>query len=326
MSAQRLLVARYGDEGGLDLIDPTLPTGSQVLASLPLANASFVIAGASGGVWHVLQGGDGEQGRIATVALAGDRLNLIGSASTGGAEPCHAAWIADRSTLAVANYTSGSVTLFTAGPGGSLGGARAIQTHGSGPDPERQEMSHPHFVAAGVGGHDAVVLDLGADTVWALDEVSGDVRVSAFAEREPGSGPRHLASQGGVMVITDELSGTVSTLDPASPTASTRAPATRLAGDGPAYPGDILPFGDGFAVAVRGRSSVSLVRFVDGDLVLGDEIVIEGSWPQQLIPLGGALGVVDRDGGRIVLMHGSTVTPLVEGLALPMWAVVVPER
>jgi 6-phosphogluconolactonase len=104
---------------------------------------------------------------------------------------------ANGRTVAVANYTGGSVATFHTGPDGRLG-ARMVDRHaGHGRDPKRQEGPHSHSV--NFTPNDAFLLscDLGLDRVFVYrhdPRTAGVAPHSApFVALEPGSGPRHLA-------------------------------------------------------------------------------------------------------------------------------------
>lgn len=315
----KVLVAATGQDGGVSLID----VGSRrVLDRLALPHASFLLAGAMDGTYYALHGDD-RTGHLTRVMLRDGRLYAEEMVSTEGAQPCHAAFLPDGS-LAVACYSGSCVSVFAVSDQGAVkAGPSVIELHGDGPDRSRQEAAHPHFVAADVGGHDALVIDLGSDAVWGIDR-EGDWRVRRFASVHPGAGPRHGIILADVLLITDELSARLSMVPLTGGREAHSVAATGILGDEPAYPGDLCAVGGRVAVAVRGRRSVSLIDVASRPQLIA-ETVIPGSWPQQLHAVADHVIVVDRDGGQLVDLDpidGSWQT-LVDGLGEPMWIVPV---
>ena len=313
-----LVMARYGPDGGVDWIPSS---GDGVVASVPASYAAFVLAGRRARTFHVLCG-DVSGGEVLTIRADEGGLTVLDARRTFGAEPCHAAIVGDD-RLVVANYESGTVSIFDLDETGiPVRGPEIVELSGSGPDPVRQRGPHPHFVLAGFGGHDAIVVDLGSDALWSLDRDADGWHVATFAELEPGAGPRHVVVADGSLIVSGELDGTVTVVDEAGNVVSSVA-AISFGADGPAYPGDVARVPGGAAVAIRGRSSVSVLTLHAGTVAVEREVVIPGSWPQQLLSDGRRLLVVDRDGGRILDLDPETGawTEEITGLRAPMWAV-----
>jgi 6-phosphogluconolactonase (cycloisomerase 2 family) len=61
---------------------------------------------------------------------------------------------------------------------------------GTGPNPDRQDASHPHEVYA--HGDELLIPDLGADKTWRLAKESTGWEVKGVIEYPAGSGPRHI--------------------------------------------------------------------------------------------------------------------------------------
>jgi len=115
----------------------------------------------------------------------------------GGAAPCHVALDRTQSVIAVANYASGSVSVFQLDPRSGLPvGQPVVHTNsGGGPDSERQQSPHAHWVGFGLDNQFLYVADLGTDEVLAFSfdaerQTLGTPHVALKAV--PGSGPRHL--------------------------------------------------------------------------------------------------------------------------------------
>jgi len=115
----------------------------------------------------------------------------------GGAAPCHVTLDRTQSVIAVANYASGSVSVFQLDPrsGLPIGQPTVHPNSGSGPNPERQQSPHAHWVGFGLDNRFLYVADLGTDEVLAFSfdaerQTLGTPHVALKAV--PGSGPRHM--------------------------------------------------------------------------------------------------------------------------------------
>ena len=78
-----------------------------------------------------------------TLKTPSGALAALNQQSSGGEAPCHLVVDHTGKNLLVANYTSGSVSVFPIGADGRLGPASAFVQHkGTGADPRRQEHAH----------------------------------------------------------------------------------------------------------------------------------------------------------------------------------------
>lgn len=82
-----------------------------------------------------------------------------------------------------------------------------LQLRGTGPDPDRQESSHPHHVVSIPGRTELLIPDLGADRTWRVvrDPATGELTVQGEVVYAPGSGPRHAVFHGPSLVDDDQL-------------------------------------------------------------------------------------------------------------------------
>ena len=156
-------------------------------------------------------------GMVSSFAIgAGGELTFIGSASTGGAAPCHLAVDHSGKWLLAANYNGGSIAVMPILADGSAGKSTVIRHSGSGPSP-RQKGPHPHEIVE-VARNIILVPDLGADRVarYSFDSTEGKLTPADPAEiRLPaGSGPRHLAASadGTTIYVLSELANTFTVL------------------------------------------------------------------------------------------------------------------
>src|SRR5690348_12020896 len=156
-------------------------------------------------------------GGVSALAIEpGGRLRLLNEVPSGGADPCYVSLDKTDKYVLVANYTGGSVAVFPVQADGSLGAATAfIQHKGSGPNRERQEAAHAHWIETSPDNRFAIAADLGMDEVlvYRFDAATGKLTANdpPFAKLEPGSGPRHVAfaPNGKFVYVINELQSTV---------------------------------------------------------------------------------------------------------------------
>jgi 6-phosphogluconolactonase len=137
--------------------------------------------------------------------------------SSGGTTPCHLAIDAGGTLLALANYDDGVVSTLALDSEGIPRPAFSMKIEGRGPDPHRQEGSHPHGVC--FRGTTLHVPDLGVDRVhtWILDPDTArpEREDPGWCQCAPGAGPRHMdfTPDGRHAYVVHELDSTVSALD-----------------------------------------------------------------------------------------------------------------
>src|SRR5216683_2457824 len=154
-----------------------------------------------------------EAGKSSTVsAFAVDvksgKLTLLNQMPALGEDPCYISFDKAGKYVLVANYTSGNIVVFPILPGGKLGEHTAlVQVSGAtGPNKERQEGSHAHWIETSMGNGTVFVAALGLDRVmtYKFDPAKGTLGAMPAAgphqpfvqnalELSPGTGPRHVA-------------------------------------------------------------------------------------------------------------------------------------
>ena len=178
-----------------------------------------------------------EAGKSSTVsAFAIDaksgKLTLLNQLPALGEDPCYLSFDKTGKYVFVANYSSGNVVVFPIGPDGKLEAAAAnVRDEGKlGPNKERQDGPHAHWIEATAHNHFVYVADLGLDRVliYKFDAAKGSLapgapqppqetpdRAAALdpfsATLNPGAGPRHAAfgPDGRFMYVLGELQSTV---------------------------------------------------------------------------------------------------------------------
>lgn len=250
------------------------------------------------------------------------KLTLLNQLSALGEDPCYLSFDRTGKYIFVANYTSGNVVVFPIEADGKLGAATAnVHDQGTlGPNKERQEGPHAHWIEASAGNRYAYVSDLGLDRVliYKFDGNSGKLvnpdpnQPEAFsATLPPGSGPRHVAfsRNGNFMYVLSELQSTVTVFE------NDAREKYRDLQTISALPKDFSGRNDGAEIAIhpsgkflyssnRGRESIALFRIDPGTrkLTAAGDFSVEGKEPRHFAidPSGNFLLAEDQLSDKIV--------------------------
>lgn len=287
----RLVVGTYAREGGGGLypVDYSVAehrwqVGTPIAAA---PDASFGVRARRSGRRYLL-----EEATVGHAALwSGGRR--IARFATLGADPCHAALDARETSLAIANYSSGSVAFYRLDPktGVPLGTPTIRTATGHGPNPARQEAPHAHWVGFAPDGRWLHSVDLGTDAILAypFDVVKGMLGETRLAYRAPaGSGPRHLAwhPRQPRAYLVSELANSVTVLRPAPDGRFTalQTLSTLPAGHNAASQAAHIAIdraGRTLYVSNRGHDSIAVYAIApDGRLALRQIVSTGGSWPR----------------------------------------------
>ncbi|GAB3140619.1 beta-propeller fold lactonase family protein [Amycolatopsis stemonae] len=188
------------------------------VASLPLESPSWLVRHPSLPVLYAVN--ETATGSVTALSISpSGALSVLGTAETGGAHPCHLAVTPDGRFLLCANYTGGSLAVFSLSSSGAVVSRTALVQHtGSGPDAARQEAAHVHMAVPGDGIVSAV--DLGTDEIRSYTlSSSGTLELLAVSPMPAGTGPRQLVRRPGtdLAYVVGELAGTVVTVRETSP-------------------------------------------------------------------------------------------------------------
>jgi 6-phosphogluconolactonase len=148
------------------------------------------------------------------------KLTLLNQVSSLGVDPCFISFDKTGKYALVANYTSGVVSVFPVLEGGKIGKATAsVRNAGkTGPNKERQEGPHAHFIETTPDDRFAIVSDLGLDEVlvYKFDANNGTLTPNnpPWFKIKPGSGPRHIAFSANhkFAYVISEMGSTVTSL------------------------------------------------------------------------------------------------------------------
>ncbi|MEO6526187.1 MAG: lactonase family protein [Gemmatimonadaceae bacterium] len=198
--------------------DPATGTLGPLTVAATLENPSFVAVSRDAKFMYavsevgVRETGGEPTGFVHAYSVGAEgALTSLNRVASGGADPCHISVSRDGNTVAVANYSGGSVALIRRNADGSLGKSEIDPHPGHGPRADRQKTAHAHSVDFSSNDRTLLSCDLGADRVFLyhMGRMPADMRTSVALE--PGSGPRHLAlhPSGRYAYVINELSNTV---------------------------------------------------------------------------------------------------------------------
>ena len=148
----------------------------------------------------------------ASYRVAGDSLELLSCRAAAGKAACHQAESADGRFLYVANYLTGSVSVFPVEDGVLGERIQLVEHTGCGPNAVRQEAAHTHQCVFRPGTNELFVCDLGIDKVMVYDQntENGLLTLKEEIVMSGGMGPRHLVfADADHFYVTGELDNVV---------------------------------------------------------------------------------------------------------------------
>jgi 6-phosphogluconolactonase len=248
------------------------------------------------------------------------KLSRLNEVASRGEDPCYISLDKTGKYVLVANYTSGNIAVFPVQKDGSLGEASAfVQHHGTGPNHERQEGPHAHFIQTTADNRFAVVSDLGLDKllVYRFDVANGSLAPNdpPAADLPPGEGPRHLAftPDNKFAYSVNELKSTVTafSFDAAKGVLERFQTISTLPKD---FTGQndtaeihVHPNGKFGYASNRGHDSIAQfsIDAKTGELALVHHFAIQGKTPRdfELDPTGTHLLVAGQDSNNIVVFR-----------------------
>ncbi len=145
-------------------------------------------------------------------------LTFINKQASGGENPVYLTTSKNNEFVINANYTAGSISVFSINPDGSLNPfQQLIPFKGSSINPRRQEKSHVHAAVFSPDFRHIYFPDLGTDQIHAFEfDPAKKQPLNANPKLDliciPGSGPRHFTfhPNNKFAYCIEELSGTVS--------------------------------------------------------------------------------------------------------------------
>src|SRR6266849_1699792 len=249
------------------------------------------------------------------------KLTLLNQLPALGEDPCYLSFDKTCKYLFVANYTSGNVVVFPIFPNGKLGEHTAlVRDSGTlGPNKERQEGPHAHWIESSPDNRFVFIADLGLDAIlsFRFDATKGTLTPNdpPFAKLAPGAGPRHatFSFNGKFVFVLSELNSTVTTFSYDRKKGSLNEPQTvsTLPKD---YRGRndtaeiaLHPSGRGLYASNRGHDSIAVFRIDDfkGTLTSVGIFLTDGKEPRHfaLDPTGQFLLAENQNSNNIVVFR-----------------------
>jgi 6-phosphogluconolactonase len=194
-----------------------------------------------------------------------------------------------------------------------------VQHIGSGPNKERQEGPHAHYIAASDDNRFVFVVDLGLDevVVYRFDPANGSLTPNdpPFVKLAPGAGPRHLAfhPNGKFAYVLNEVNSTVTAFayDSKNGLFSPLQTLSTIPKDFTAHndTAEIVVHPSGKFLYASNRGHDSIVEFtIDparGTLTLAEDFPAEGKTPRNfaLDPTGKFLLAANQESNNIVVFR-----------------------
>ncbi|MGB2625035.1 MAG: lactonase family protein [Candidatus Acidiferrum sp.] len=247
-------------------------------------------------------------------------LKFLNQVPTRGAGPCYVSLDKTGSFVLVANYDSGSIASFPVHFDGSLGTASGFVQHsGTGPNKQRQDGPHAHWIGTSPDNRFALAVDLGLDQVivYGFDSATGvfTPMLSGFAKVKPGSGPRHLAFSPNdkFAYVISEMASTVTAFSyhGKNATFSTLQTISTLPADY-AKPNDaaeiaVYPSGKFLYASNRGHDSIAIFAIdrKKGTLKSLGQVLTGGKTPRHFAidPTGSYLLAENQESNNVVVFH-----------------------
>jgi 6-phosphogluconolactonase len=260
------------------------------------------------------------------------KLTQIDEVASRGADPCYISFDRSGKYALVANYTGGDVAVFPLLPNGAVGEASSVLNDAGalGPNKQRQDTPHAHWIEASAGNRFAYVADLGLDRVliYKFDATKGLLKAAEPAKAAstagasdrkdffsatlaPGTGPRHIAfsKSGDFMYVVGELDSTVTVF--AKYGRETFGSIQKISGLPAGFSGKsdaaeiaIHPSGKFLYTSNRGDDSIAVFTIdrATGKLTFTQRVSSGGKIPRNFAidPEGAHLLVANEESGNIV--------------------------
>lgn len=266
-------------------------------------------------------------------------LSRVNEMTVPGAAACHVEVWKEKDCLAVANYLSGSVGVYSLNQDGSIGGENAFfQYDGRGADSKRQEGPHAHSSIVSPDGRFLITADLGTDKLrhYRWDGEQGRPAPDArypVTDTPPGEGPRHMcfSPDGRYMYLVTELKSSVICYE-YEPEIGKLTRFQTLSSLPEGYEGDniaadihISPDGRYLYVSERGADVISVfpVNRENGRLGKGTYYLCGGKTPRNfcISPCGTYIVIANQDSGNVVIFRrhseDGSIGELMEEIKVP---------
>jgi 6-phosphogluconolactonase len=156
-------------------------------------------------------------GEVASFLLDAGGLKPVSARASAGIGTCHVAVDATGRTLVAADYMGGSAASFSISDGKLSEAVWTEHYKHHGPNADRQEAAHAHFVSFSPDNRYCYINDLGGDSIhiYLIDPATAMLTSTGTYTGAPGSGPRtlHFHPNGHTAYCVNELVSTVDILE-----------------------------------------------------------------------------------------------------------------
>lgn len=218
------LVGTYTDEAsqGVNQLDFTPSDNKLEVRTIfsGIQNPSFVIANSAGDKVFTLEEIDTiPGGKVISLdrSIEDQSLSKLSELPSFGDHPCYLALSPSEEFLTVANYSSGSFSVYKIGENTALTHLQTIQNEGSSVNQARQSSPHVHSTVFSPDGKFLLVADLGTDQVYVYNfeqNAAEPLTLNNAYKVTPGDGPRHLvfSNDGKEIMLVQEMSAALDVL------------------------------------------------------------------------------------------------------------------
>jgi len=216
-----LLIGTYTNSGkseGIYTYNFNTVTGNTKLKAITkdVANPSFLsIAPDLKFVYAVNESGNSSTASAFSFTASTGELAFLNKKDSKGTDPCYIT--SDDLNVIVANYSSGSIAVYSRNADGSLSEPKQVIQHtGKSIDIDRQKSAHAHMVQFTPDGKYLVAVDLGEDQVYIYNynprSKDNILSIKTVLKTSPGTGPRHLtfSPNGKFAYLVHEFTGGIS--------------------------------------------------------------------------------------------------------------------
>ncbi len=270
----------------------------------------------------------GNGGKVSSFAFdkQSGKLSFINVQQSAGDDPCYVSVDKTTNWIAIANYTSGTLSVLPIKENGGLDSATTvIQQTGYSVNTERQTSPHMHCAIFSKDNKYLFAADLGTDKIMAysFDEKNGKLSEAAspFVMVKAGAGPRHLTfhPNNKYAYLIEELTGTISAYHYRNGSFALFQNASALPPDymGPIGSADIHVSADGkfLYASNRGESNTIAIYKIDqkdGSITLVGHQSTLGQTPRNFNfdPSGNFLLVANQNSDEIVIFKVDKKTGL----------------
>ena len=357
-----LFVGTYTDGGSKGIYSYRFDESSGKLSSLGVAaqasNPSFLAVAPGGKFLYAVNEVHDYKGAASGGVTAFEidhktgKLAQLDEVASRGSDPCYISFDRSGKYALVANYTGGDVAVLPLLSDGRVAEASSVlnDTGALGPNKDRQDAPHAHWIEASARNRFAYVADLGLDRVliYKFDATKGTlspgepVLAAAKAKAKaktgasdgyaffsatlaPGTGPRHVAfsASGDFMYALGELDSTVTVF--ANDAKNTFRSIQKISALPPAFSGKndaaeiaVHPSGKFLYASNRGDDSIAVFTIdrMSGKLRFTQRVPSGGKTPRnfKIDPQGARLLVANQDSGNIVEFHIDKATGMLKSM------------